>query len=81
MIDVARDPRWEEYQKDTGRSLVNSAFCVASVKGYQGKDLKDDDTIAACLKHYVGYSESLAGIDYAYTDISDRTVWKFVTTL
>ena len=77
MIDVARDPRWGRVSEGYGEDpLVNSAFCVASVKGYQGKDLKDDDTIAACLKHYVGYSESLAGIDYAYTDISDRAMWE-----
>ena len=77
MIDVARDPRWGRVSEGYGEDpLVNSAFCVASVKGYQGKDLKDHDTIASCLKHYVGYSESLAGIDYAYTDISDRAMWE-----
>ncbi len=77
MIDVARDPRWGRVAEGYGEDpLVNAAFCVATVKGYQGDDLTAPDTLAACLKHYVGYSESMAGIDYAYTDISDRAMWE-----
>lgn len=77
MIDVARDPRWGRVSEGYGEDpLVNSAFCIASVKGYQGNDLTQSDTIAACLKHFVGYSESVAGIDYAYSDISERAMWE-----
>ena len=77
MVDVARDPRWGRVSEGYGEDpFVNSAFCVATVKGYQGEDLTAPDTLAACLKHYVGYSESMAGLDYAYTDISDRSMWE-----
>ena len=77
MIDVARDPRWGRVSEGYGEDpLVNSAFCVASVKGYQGDDLSQPDTLASCLKHFVGYSESVAGIDYAYSDISERAMWE-----
>ena len=77
MIDVARDPRWGRVSEGYGEDpLVNSAFCEATVKGYQGNDLTASDTIAACLKHFVGYGESMAGLDYAYTDISERAMWE-----
>ena len=77
MIDVARDPRWGRVSEGYGEDpLLNSSFCVATVRGYQGSDLTEPDTIAACLKHFVGYGESMAGLDYAYTDISDRAMWE-----
>jgi len=76
MIDVARDGRWgrvaEGYGEDT---YTNAVFTVASVKGYQGKDLSSDKNVAACLKHYVGYGASEAGRDYVYSEISSQTLW------
>jgi len=77
MLDVARDARWgrisEGYGEDT---YANSAFAIAAVKGYQGKSLADKYTIAACLKHYIGYSLSEGGRDYHYSDISNQTLWE-----
>ncbi len=76
MIDVARDPRWGRVSEGYGEDpLLNADFCRATIRGYQGDDLTKPDTLASCMKHYVGYSESLAGIDYAYTDISERAMW------
>lgn len=76
MVDVARDPRWGRVAEGYGEDpYVNSVFCVASVKGYQGNDLSDSTSIAACLKHFVGYAASEAGRDYVYTEISPLTLW------
>lgn len=76
MIDVARDGRWgrvaEGYGEDT---YTNAVFTVASVKGYQGKDLSSERNVAACLKHYIGYGASEAGRDYVYSEISAQTLW------
>ena len=77
MLDVARDARWgrisEGYGEDT---YANSAFGVAAIQGYQGQNLKDKYTIAASLKHYIGYSMSEGGRDYHYSDISQQTLWE-----
>ncbi|WP_366186677.1 glycoside hydrolase family 3 N-terminal domain-containing protein [Flavobacterium ovatum] len=77
MLDVARDARWgrvsEGYGEDT---YANSVFAVAAVQGYQGENLADKYTIAACLKHYIGYSLSEGGRDYHYSDISNQTLWE-----
>ncbi|MCF8262079.1 MAG: glycoside hydrolase family 3 C-terminal domain-containing protein [Melioribacteraceae bacterium] len=77
MIDVARDPRWGRVSEGYGEDpYVNSEFCVATVNGYQGEKLSDKFTIAACLKHYVGYSLSEGGRDYVYSDVSSQTLWE-----
>lgn len=76
MVDVARDPRWgrvaEGYGEDT---YTNAVFSVASIQGYQGDNLSNPKSIAACLKHYVGYGASEAGRDYVYTEISKQSLW------
>lgn len=78
MVDVARDGRWGRVSEGYGEDVyTNSAFSVAAVQGYQGDDntLTDENHIAACLKHYVGYGASEGGRDYAYTEISNQTLW------
>lgn len=76
MIDVARDPRWGRVSEGYGEDpYANAEFCAATVRGYQGKSLADSTTIAACLKHYVCYGASEAGLDYVYTEVSPQTLW------
>lgn len=79
MVDIARDSRWgrvaEGYGEDT---YANTMYALASINGYQGEDMKDDYRIAACLKHYIGYSLSEGGRDYQYTDISSQTLWEIL---
>ncbi len=76
MVDVARDPRWGRVAEGYGEDpYANAVFSIASVQGYQGDDLGDENTIAACLKHYVGYGASEGGRDYVYTEISKQTLW------
>lgn len=75
MIDVCRDPRWGRVAEGYGEDpYVNSEFCRASVKGYQGDSLAPG-SVAACLKHYVGYGASVGGRDYVTSDVSDQTLW------
>lgn len=77
MIDVARDPRWGRVSEGYGEDpYTNAVFGVASVKGYQGKSLSDPYSIAACLKHYIGYGVSEGGRDYRYSDISSQSLWE-----
>lgn len=77
MIDVARDPRWGRVSEGYGEDpYVNAVFGVASVKGYQGKNLSDPFSIAACLKHFVGYGMSEGGRDYRFSDVSAQSLWE-----
>lgn len=77
MLDVARDARWGRVSEGYGEdSYATSQFAIAAVQGYQGANLADKYTIAACLKHYVGYSLSEGGRDYHYSDVSMQTLWE-----
>lgn len=76
MLDVAHDPRWGRVAEGYGEDpYVTSVFGRAAVEGYQGNDLTDVNNMATCLKHYVGYGASEAGLDYVYTEISRHTLW------
>lgn len=76
MIDVARDPRWGRVAEGYGEDpYLNGVFGAAAVRGYQGINLADSVSIAACLKHYVAYGASEAGRDYVYTEVSRQTLW------
>lgn len=76
MIDVAHDPRWGRVAEGYGEDpYTNGVFGAASVRGYQGAQLADSTSVAACLKHYVAYGASEAGRDYVYTEVSPQTLW------
>ncbi len=73
MIDISRDPRWGRIAESCGEDpYLASALGVAMVRGFQGKDLADPTSIAACAKHYVGYGAAEAGKDYNTTLIPER---------
>lgn len=76
MLDVARDPRWGRISEGYGEDpYATGVYAAAAVEGYQGDNLADSRNIAACLKHYVGYGASEAGLDYVYSEISRLTLW------
>ena len=81
MVEVAHDPRWGRVVEGYGEDPYTAgAFTAAAVRGYQGTkpgDLARPGHVAACLKHFVGYSASEGGRDYSYTDISGRALWEW----
>ncbi|MBO3803338.1 MAG: beta-glucosidase BglX [Candidatus Brockarchaeota archaeon] len=75
MVDIARDPRWGRIAEGAGEDpFLGSAIARAMVEGFQGSDLADPNTIAACPKHYVAYGAAEGGRDYNTVDISERTL-------
>ena len=81
MVEVGHDPRWGRNVEGYGEDpFTAGAFAAAAVRGYQGRkpgDLAKPGHVAACLKHFVGYSASEGGRDYSYTDISGRALWEW----
>ena len=53
-------------------------FASARVRGFQGSDLSDPNTILACAKHFAGYGYVEAGRDYNTTEISINTLHNVV---
>ncbi len=78
MVDIARDARWGRMAEGAGEDpFLGSAMAAAYVRGYQGTRLDASDSIAACVKHYVGYGAAEAGRDYNSTEISEHTLRQF----
>lgn len=72
MVDIARDPRWGRIAEGYGEDpYLTSVMGAATVKGYQGDDLSDPTTMAACVKHFCGYGASEGGRDYNTTWIPE----------
>jgi beta-glucosidase len=75
MVDIARDARWGRMAEGAGEDpFLGSAMAAAYVRGYQGSRLDAPDSIAACVKHYVGYGAAEGGRDYNTTEISEPTL-------
>jgi beta-glucosidase len=72
MVDISRDARWGRIAESFGECvLLTSELGAAMVRGFQGNDLADSGSIAACAKHFAGYGAVESGRDYATTNIPD----------
>ncbi len=75
MLDVARDPRWGRVAEGAGEdTYLSTKIAVARIKGFQGENLRDLNTLLACAKHFAAYGAALAGRDYNTVDMSDRVL-------
>ena len=69
MVDISRDPRWGRVSEGSGEDpFLGSLIARAMVNGYQGKEpssqLKRNDEIMACVKHFALYGAGEGGRDY-----------------
>jgi beta-glucosidase len=76
MVDVSRDPRWGRVSEGNGEDpYLGGEIAKAMVRGYQGDNLKQDNTILACVKHYALYGAPEAGRDYNTVDMSRHRMY------
>ena len=72
MLDIARDPRWGRVAEGSGEdTYLDARMAEAMVRGYQGRQL-DTTSMAACIKHFVGYGAAEGGRDYNSTFLTER---------
>ncbi|MFD1270617.1 glycoside hydrolase family 3 protein, partial [Paenibacillus motobuensis] len=70
-----RDPRWGRVMEGAGEDpYLGSLIAAAQVRGFQGDTLFSEETIIACLKHFIAYGAAEAGRDYNTVDISEGTL-------
>lgn len=76
MLDLSRDPRWGRIIEGPGEDPFLGAYMAkAHVKGFQGENVADKDSLVACAKHFIGYGASESGRDYHRTEISDYSLY------
>lgn len=75
MIDVSRDGRWGRIMEGAGEDpYLTSVMAEGWIRGFQGDNLTDRFSVAACAKHFAAYGFAEAGRDYNTTDISMQTL-------
>jgi len=64
VLDIGRQPLWPRLYETFGEDVhLASVMAVATVRGYQGDDPASAAQVAACLKHFIGYSLPVSGHD------------------
>lgn len=65
VLDLGRQPMWPRIWETFGEDpFLGTQMGLATIEGFQGKNLIEDKYhVAACLKHYMGYSNPLSGHD------------------
>ncbi len=72
MLDIARDPRWGRMAEGSGEDpYLDARMAEAMIYGYQGRTA-DSTSMAACIKHFVGYGAAEGGRDYNSTLIPEH---------
>jgi beta-glucosidase len=77
MVDIARDPRWGRVAEGAGEDpWLGSKVAVAKVRGLQGSSLRNEDSVAATVKHFAAYGGAQGGRDYNIVDMSERELFE-----
>ena len=64
VLDLGRQPLWPRFYETFGEDpYLAKVMGVATVRGYEGTNVAEPAHVAACLKHYMGYSFPLSGRD------------------
>jgi len=79
MMDIGRDPRWGRVMEGAGEDpYLGSLVAEARVRGFQGTDMSEENTMAACAKHFAAYGFAESGRDYNTADIGLSTLHNIV---
>ncbi len=72
MVDISRDARWGRIMEGAGEDpFLGAKIAVARIQGFQGDDLADNTSLAACAKHFAAYGFAEGGRDYNTVSIGE----------
>lgn len=78
VMDIGRQPLWPRLWETFGEDVfLASELGKNYIKGAQGDDISKPDKLATCLKHYVGYSFPINGLDRTPAWISERMMREY----
>lgn len=75
VTDLGRDPRWPRMWENYGEDCyLNAEMGREAVLGFQGNDPNHigDNSVAACMKHYMGYGVPVSGKDRTPSSITEQ---------
>jgi beta-glucosidase len=79
VLDIGRQPLWARFWETYGEDvLLATEMGKAYIRGLQGgRDVGARNKVAACLKHYAGYSLPFNGKDRTQAHISERMMRQY----
>ena len=80
VLDLGLDPRFSRQFETFGEDpLLVERFGLEMIKGYQGlnNDISNKYSVAACLKHFVGYHATISGKDRTPAYIPDNVLSEY----
>ncbi len=80
VLDLGLDPRFPRQFETFGEDpLLVERFGVEMIKGYQGldNDVSNKYSVAACMKHFVGYHATISGKDRTPAYIPENVLTEF----
>jgi len=73
--DIGRQPLWPRFWETFGEDVyLASRLGAVYTEGLQGSDMSARDKVAACVKHYAGYSMPFNGKDRTPAILDERTM-------
>ena len=78
VMDIGRQPIWPRLWETYGEDVyLATKMGEAYIYGAQGNNIGAADKLGTCLKHYVGYSYPLNGVDRTPAWITERTLREY----
>lgn len=78
VLDLARHPLWSRFFETYGEDVfLAKTMAAAAVDGYQGNDPSNPEKVAACMKHFLGYSMPITGKDRTPAWIPERQLREY----
>jgi beta-glucosidase len=78
VLGLGRQPLWPRMYETFGEdTYLATVMGVATVRGYEGTNLSSDTSVAASIKHYVGYSDPTNGGDRSPALIPERNLREY----
>ncbi len=78
VLDLGRQPLWSRFFETFGEDIhLAKSMTTAAIQGLQGEDISDPYRLAACMKHFLGYSNPISGKDRTPVYMSDLTLREY----
>ena len=78
VLDIGREFQWSRLWETYGEDVhLASQMGVTYIKGLQGEDISNQLNVAACMKHFLGYSGPKRGWDRTQAWIPERQLKEY----
>lgn len=75
VLDIGRDPRWPRLWETFGEDpYLIGQMGVKFIEGLEGNNLNNPYQVASCLKHFLGYSQTITGKDRTPAWVGEREI-------